>query len=160
MFLSHLCGGMDEPEMKIVDVFICKLRKKLASASGGKDYIETIWGRGYVVGECRKRTVAGQTRQAEVTGLDTGRCPLWLISGHGAVKSEHGVAPSEQTSFAVAAMTSGRGPGEDRVRPRCVPRPKFRSLGVRVILFDLGETQSRRSRPGSLSTLAGRGAPP
>jgi len=28
-------------------VFICKLRKKLANASGGKDYIETIWGRGY-----------------------------------------------------------------------------------------------------------------
>jgi len=51
MFLSHLYGGMDEPEVKIVDVFICKLRKKLASASGGKDYIETIWGRGYVMRE-------------------------------------------------------------------------------------------------------------
>ena len=37
--------------MKIVDVFICKLRKKLASASGGKDYIETVWGRGYVMRE-------------------------------------------------------------------------------------------------------------
>jgi two-component system, cell cycle response regulator CtrA len=51
MFLSHLYGGMDEPEMKIIDVFICKLRKKLANASGGKDYIETVWGRGYVVRE-------------------------------------------------------------------------------------------------------------
>jgi two-component system cell cycle response regulator CtrA len=51
MFLSHLYGGMDEPEMKIIDVFICKLRKKLANASGGKDYIETIWGRGYVMRE-------------------------------------------------------------------------------------------------------------
>ena len=49
MFLSHLYGGMDEPEMKIVDVFICKLRKKVASASGGKDYIETIWGCGYLM---------------------------------------------------------------------------------------------------------------
>jgi two-component system, cell cycle response regulator CtrA len=49
MFLSHLYGGLDEPEVKIVDVFICKLRKKLASASGGKDYIETVWGRGYVM---------------------------------------------------------------------------------------------------------------
>jgi len=49
MFLSHLYGGMDEPEMKIIDVFICKLRKKLAHASGGKDYIETVWGRGYVM---------------------------------------------------------------------------------------------------------------
>jgi two-component system, cell cycle response regulator CtrA len=51
MFLSYLYGGMDEPEMKIVDVFICKLRKKLADASGGKEYIETVWGRGYVMRE-------------------------------------------------------------------------------------------------------------
>ena len=49
MFLSHLYGGMDEPEMKIIDVFICKLRKKLADASGGKNYIETVWGRGYLM---------------------------------------------------------------------------------------------------------------
>jgi two-component system, cell cycle response regulator CtrA len=51
MFLNHLYGGMDEPGMKIVDVFMCKLRKKLLSASGGKDYIETVWGRGYVLRE-------------------------------------------------------------------------------------------------------------
>ena len=49
MFLNHLYGGMDEPELKIIDVFICKLRKKLANASGGKNYIETVWGRGYVL---------------------------------------------------------------------------------------------------------------
>ncbi len=49
MFLNHLYGGMDEPEMKIVDVFIGKLRKKLLVASGGKNYIETVWGRGYVM---------------------------------------------------------------------------------------------------------------
>jgi two-component system cell cycle response regulator CtrA len=42
---------MDEPELKIIDVFICKLRKKLASATGGKNYIETVWGRGYVLRE-------------------------------------------------------------------------------------------------------------
>jgi two-component system cell cycle response regulator CtrA len=40
---------MDEPELKIIDVFICKLRKKLAEASGGKNYIETVWGRGYLL---------------------------------------------------------------------------------------------------------------
>ena len=51
MFLNHLYGGMDEPEAKIIDVFICKLRKKLADASGGKDYVETVWGRGYVLRE-------------------------------------------------------------------------------------------------------------
>jgi two-component system, cell cycle response regulator CtrA len=51
IFLNHLYGGMDEPEPKIIDVFICKLRKKLANASEGKDYIETLWGRGYVLRE-------------------------------------------------------------------------------------------------------------
>lgn len=49
MFLNHLYGGMDEPELKIIDVFICKLRKKLAEATGGETYIETVWGRGYVM---------------------------------------------------------------------------------------------------------------
>jgi two-component system, cell cycle response regulator CtrA len=49
MFLNHLYGGMDEPELKIIDVFVCKLRKKLALATGGRHYIETVWGRGYVL---------------------------------------------------------------------------------------------------------------
>ncbi len=49
MFLNHLYGGMDEPELKIIDVFICKLRKKLGQATGGDNYIETVWGRGYVL---------------------------------------------------------------------------------------------------------------
>ena len=47
MLLGHLYGGMDEPGLKIIDVFICHLRKKLAQATGGKHYIETVWGRGY-----------------------------------------------------------------------------------------------------------------
>ena len=49
MFLNHLYGGMDEPELKIIDVFICKLRKKLSVATGGETHIETVWGRGYVL---------------------------------------------------------------------------------------------------------------
>jgi len=49
MFLNHLYGGMDEPELKIIDVFICKLRKKLTEATDGENYIETVWGRGYVL---------------------------------------------------------------------------------------------------------------
>jgi len=49
MFLNHLYGGIDEPELKIIDVFVCKLRKKLQDASGGENYIETVWGRGYVL---------------------------------------------------------------------------------------------------------------
>ena len=49
MFLDHLYGGTDEPEFKIIDVFVCKLRKKLAQATGGEHYNETIWGRGYLL---------------------------------------------------------------------------------------------------------------
>src|ERR1700678_2452910 len=51
MFLNHLYGGMDEPDLKIIDVFICKLRKKLATAADGQHHIETVWGRGYVLRE-------------------------------------------------------------------------------------------------------------
>jgi two-component system cell cycle response regulator CtrA len=58
MFLNHLYGGMDEPDAKIIDVFICKLRKKLANASGGLEYIETVWGRGYTLREPTEQSVA------------------------------------------------------------------------------------------------------
>src|SRR3954464_1310561 len=54
MFLNHLYGGMGEPELKIIDVFICKLRKKLSLACGGANYIETVWGRGYVLREAEE----------------------------------------------------------------------------------------------------------
>jgi len=57
MFLNHLYGGMDEPELKIIDVFICKLRKKLKMAA--KDHhIETVWGRGYMLQDPREEKVA------------------------------------------------------------------------------------------------------
>ncbi len=64
MFLNHLYGGMDEPELKIIDVFICKLRKKLSEATGGENYIETVWGRGYVLrdpssGEAKRKLAIG-----------------------------------------------------------------------------------------------------
>jgi len=49
-FMTHLYGGMDEPELKIIDVFVCKLRKKLMAATDGREgFIETVWGRGYVL---------------------------------------------------------------------------------------------------------------
>jgi len=60
MFLNHLYGGMDEPELKIIDVFICKLRKKLSTATGDKNYIETVWGRGYVLRDPKDEPVAAQ----------------------------------------------------------------------------------------------------
>ncbi len=66
MFLNHLYGGMDEPELKIIDVFICKLRKKLATATGGEGYIETVWGRGYVLRDLEETTSGNVTRLSEV----------------------------------------------------------------------------------------------
>jgi len=63
MFLNHLYGGMDEPELKIIDVFICKLRKKLAQATDGEHYIETVWGRGYVL---RDPDANADTKQLQV----------------------------------------------------------------------------------------------
>ena len=49
MLLAHLYGGIDEPGIRIIDVFVCHLRKKLAQATGGEHYIETIWGRGHML---------------------------------------------------------------------------------------------------------------
>ena len=65
MFLNHLYGGMDEPELKIIDVFVCKLRKKMAQATGGENYIETVWGRGYVLRDHPTPEPAGAARQSE-----------------------------------------------------------------------------------------------
>src|ERR1700693_1076148 len=69
-FLNHLYGGLDdEPEAKIIDVFLFKFRKKLASASGGQDYIETVWGRGYALREPTEQAIA------------SGRCEV-ITKGH------------------------------------------------------------------------------
>ncbi|MFD1342353.1 response regulator transcription factor CtrA [Litorisediminicola beolgyonensis] len=67
MFLNHLYGGMDEPELKIIDVFICKLRKKLSEATGDPSYIETVWGRGYVLRD--PESVAMPVDTVETGGL-------------------------------------------------------------------------------------------
>ncbi|WP_245594194.1 MULTISPECIES: response regulator transcription factor [Acidiphilium] len=62
--LDHLYGGLDEPNPKIIDVFICKIRKKLL-ALGADDLIETNWGRGYLVVEKRSPDYAPQPKPAE-----------------------------------------------------------------------------------------------
>ncbi len=61
MFLNHLYGGMDEPEPKIIDVFICKLRKKISKVANGDNFIETVWGRGYVLRD------PSETKQAKAS---------------------------------------------------------------------------------------------
>jgi two-component system cell cycle response regulator CtrA len=70
MFLNHLYPEMDEPEVKIIDVFMCKLRKKLAQATGGRHYIETVWGRGYVL---RDSAITSGKPQPISTGKMPGR---------------------------------------------------------------------------------------
>jgi two-component system cell cycle response regulator CtrA len=67
MFLNHLYGGMDEPELKIIDVFVCKLRKKLATACSGDNYIETVWGRGYVLRDPAPAKASGRTDKQAAT---------------------------------------------------------------------------------------------
>ena len=69
MFLNHLYGGMDEPEVKIIDVFICKLRKKLANATDGSNYIETVWGRGYVLRDPEGAKIQQAEQDAKIAEL-------------------------------------------------------------------------------------------
>ncbi len=128
MFLNHLYGGMDEPELKIIDVFICKLRKKLANASQGRNYIETVWGRGYVLREpIRGRRPHHRLRR---TGARPSRArSAWRIGRKpGALHSEERIA-----------RLDGRGT-EARSAPaggllafwRCLgPRPKSLCSGAR-----------------------------
>jgi len=71
MFLNHLYGGIDEPELKIIDVFICKLRKKLSDALDGENYIETVWGRGYVLRDSTEDH-SGQLASVEKLALQRG----------------------------------------------------------------------------------------
>ena len=68
MFLNHLYGGMDKPKMKIIDVFVCKMREKLAVACGGDNYIETVWGRGYVLRDPEEQALAALQSSLSVTG--------------------------------------------------------------------------------------------
>ena len=82
IFLNHLYDGMDEPELKIIDVFICKLRKKLSRACANENYIETVWGRGYVLKDPKPRQNEPVLwllvpRQIKESSLDRGFKPLY-----------------------------------------------------------------------------------
>lgn len=57
VFMNHLYGE-DEPDSKVIDVFICKLRKKLSGANNGSRIIETVRGQGYLVRRCPSATAA------------------------------------------------------------------------------------------------------
>jgi two-component system cell cycle response regulator CtrA len=48
LIMDNCYGGRDEPDWKIVDIYICRLRKKLR-AVGSSEHIENVWGRGYML---------------------------------------------------------------------------------------------------------------
>src|SRR5260221_2211599 len=83
MFLNHLYGGMDEPELKIIDVFICKLRKKLANATNGDNYIETVRGRGYVLPAPTEIADSAATAKRVETAKTAGQPIPLLPARHG-----------------------------------------------------------------------------
>src|SRR4051812_29555894 len=101
MFLSHLYGGMDEPELKIIDVFMCKLRKKLAAVSGGGGDVESGWGGGDIVPGPQGLPEAGVRRGG--AALDARRAPVLQRGGLGRGWS---------------GSSSGRGQRWVSVRPR------------------------------------------
>ncbi|QDH15536.1 response regulator transcription factor [Oecophyllibacter saccharovorans] len=69
-FLNHLYGGIDEPEMKIIDVFVCKLRRKLQKF-GIDHLIETVWGRGYVIRNEDPHSATAEHEEARDVPLPT-----------------------------------------------------------------------------------------
>lgn len=66
MMLNHLYAGVNEPELKIIDVFVCKLRKKIALATGGPHYVETVWGRGYSLRDPLPTADAARRHEADI----------------------------------------------------------------------------------------------
>jgi two-component system, cell cycle response regulator CtrA len=103
MFLNHLYGGMDEPGLKIIDVFICKLRKKLANASNGNNYIETLWGRGYALRKPMMRPNLFRHHGAPSSVGDGDRRPRDLRSGASSAPSEPGALALAASSIPVCA---------------------------------------------------------
>ena len=69
MLMNQLYGGIDEPEPKILDVYICKIRKKLADADHGRNYIETVWGRGYTLSAPSEKQLPPAAPRADTRGL-------------------------------------------------------------------------------------------
>jgi hypothetical protein len=101
MFLNHLYGGTDEPEFKIIDVFVCKLRKKLTRATAGSHYIDTIWGRGYSSG------IPGTRSRLPICHL---RHRFGMTQLDGAGFENRGRYPRTPAPFAFHLLEDGRGP--------------------------------------------------
>jgi two-component system, cell cycle response regulator CtrA len=52
-FLNHLYGSIDEPELKIIDIFICKLPSKLVENGAKGLSVDSVWGQGYILRKTR-----------------------------------------------------------------------------------------------------------
>ena len=93
MIMNHLYSDVEEPEIKIIDVFVCKLRKKLAQATSGKNYIQTVWGRGYVwrqpTDEEPMKASAGSFESAESSPhtIHSPSCPIRPARGQKALQA-------------------------------------------------------------------------
>ena len=133
MFLNHLYGGMDEPELKIIDVFICKLRKKLSLACGGDNYIETVWGRGYVLREPeeverpsrRPRSLNRYQQGRERRGVSKRFAFFFAVSRAVGQPAETGRADSSQVN--ARSRYSSSTPGKPAAGWRPARRPRRRS---------------------------------
>jgi DNA-binding winged helix-turn-helix (wHTH) protein len=93
MIMNHLYSDVEEPEIKIIDVFVCKLRKKLAQATSGKNYIQTVWGRGYEwrqpTDEEPMKASAGSFESAESSThtIHSPSCPIRPARGQKALQA-------------------------------------------------------------------------
>jgi len=82
--LAHLYGKKGEPEPKIIDVFVCRLRSRLQKAGAG-DLIAIAWGLGYVIQEPalpRRQAPAGDIR-LPMPPAGTGSTVVWPAAGPG-----------------------------------------------------------------------------
>jgi two-component system cell cycle response regulator CtrA len=167
MFLNHLYGGMDEPELKIIDVFICKLRKKLSEATGGDNYIETVWGRGYVLRDPvaekptwprapeKARSLPWQTHRDAGAGPAGWTCcaaPYHLSQG-----DAEGQGMTQRDSRPTPAGTSrSAGQSTSRRRPKHRPhRPRHRTTDPQSAADDAASGLSE-PRPRCAAELAER----
>jgi DNA-binding winged helix-turn-helix (wHTH) protein len=117
MFLNHLYGGMDEPELKIIDVFICKLRKKLALACGGENYIETVWGRGYVLRDPRREMVPPDFSSRNANGPPLGGPFLAVWARHD--RNKPGIRQPQPSMAGQKASSSSETASPGRSAPNC-----------------------------------------
>jgi two-component system cell cycle response regulator CtrA len=116
--MDHLYAGRDEPELKIVDVFVCKLRKKLRALGAG-EHLETEWGRGYIlrdepsaattpgIGHPRPHTPLETSMGRVLVGLSSGGLTSTELAKLLAIDKQAGCASAGTAIFAGLAKNTG-----------------------------------------------------